>query len=135
MFPRGPRLNRQLCPTEYLSGTVRIVPTRWVFGGRCHCCVICSQCVSQLGGGGGYVGYIQKALEKGYLEHPGLHAVLTTCLRFWSVLEGSVLLAASLCQQAATMSAYKFTPRAIACPCLLDVASPATPSNTPQSVR
>ena len=23
------------------------------------------------GGGGGYVGYIRKALEKGYLEHPG----------------------------------------------------------------
>ena len=24
-----------------------------------------------------YAGYIQKALEKGYMEHPGLHAVLT----------------------------------------------------------
>ena len=30
----------------------------------------------------GYVGYIRKALEKGYLEHRGLHAVLTTCLIF-----------------------------------------------------
>ena len=28
--------------------------------------------------------YTRKALEKGYLEHPGLHAVLTTCLRFSS---------------------------------------------------
>ena len=37
----------------------------------------------------GYVGYIQKALEKGYLEHPGLHAVLTICLRFSSVLDGA----------------------------------------------
>ena len=40
------------------------------------------------GGGGGYVGYIWKALQKGYLEHPGLYAVLTTCLRFSSVLDG-----------------------------------------------
>ena len=32
------------------------------------------------------MGYIRKALEKGYLEHPGLHAVLTTCLRFSSLL-------------------------------------------------
>ena len=35
------------------------------------------------------MGYIQKALEQGYLEHPGLHAVLTTCLRFLSVLDGA----------------------------------------------
>ena len=28
------------------------------------------------------MGYIRKALEKGYLEHLGLHAVLTTRLRF-----------------------------------------------------
>ena len=32
------------------------------------------------------MGYIRKALEKGYLEHLGLHAVPTTCLRFSSVL-------------------------------------------------
>ena len=38
--------------------------------------------------GGGYVGYIRKALQKGNLELPGLHAVLTTCLRFLSVLDG-----------------------------------------------
>ena len=37
----------------------------------------------------GYVGYIRKALEKGYLEHPGLHAVLTICLRYSSVLDGA----------------------------------------------
>ena len=30
------------------------------------------------------MGYIQEALERGYLEHPGLHAVLTTCFRFSS---------------------------------------------------
>ena len=35
------------------------------------------------------MGYIQKALDKGYLEHPGLHAVLTTCLRFSSLLDGA----------------------------------------------
>ena len=38
-------------------------------------------------GGGGYVGYTWKALEKGYLEHPGLHTVLTICVRFSSVSE------------------------------------------------
>ena len=26
----------------YLSGTVLIMPTLWVFGGRCHCCLICA---------------------------------------------------------------------------------------------
>jgi hypothetical protein len=35
------------------------------------------------------MGYIWKALEKGYLEHLGLHAVLTTCLRFSSILDGA----------------------------------------------
>ena len=52
----------------YLSGSVGIAPTWWVFGGRRHCCLICAQCVSRRGG---YVGYIRKAVEKGYLEHPG----------------------------------------------------------------
>ena len=33
------------------------------------------------------MGYIRKALEKGYLEHLSLHAVLTVCLRFLSVLD------------------------------------------------
>ena len=35
------------------------------------------------------MGDIRKALEKGCLEHPGLHAVLKTCLRFSSVLDGA----------------------------------------------
>ena len=35
------------------------------------------------------MGYIQKTLEKGYSEHLGLHAVLTVCLRFSSVLDGT----------------------------------------------
>ena len=39
--------------------------------------------------GGGYVGYIRKALEKGFLEDPGLHPVLLTCLRILSVLDGA----------------------------------------------
>ena len=33
--------------------------------------------------------FIWKALEKGYLGHLGLHAVLTTCLRFLSVLDNA----------------------------------------------
>ena len=33
------------------------------------------------------MGYIRKAPIKGYSEHPGLHAVLTICLRFLSVLD------------------------------------------------
>ena len=33
------------------------------------------------------MGYIRKALEKGYSEHPGLLAGLTTCLRFSSVFD------------------------------------------------
>ena len=37
----------------------------------------------------GYVGYIRKALEKGYSEHPGLHAVLTVCLVFSSFLDSA----------------------------------------------
>ena len=35
------------------------------------------------------MGYIRKALEKGYLEHPGLHAIPTTSLRFLSVLDNA----------------------------------------------
>ena len=37
------------------------------------------------------MGYIRKALEKGYLEHPGLHAVLMICLRFSSILDDAHL--------------------------------------------
>ena len=54
----------------YLSGTVLNAPTRWVFSGRRHSCLICAHCVSHKGGGG-YMGNIQKALESSYLEHPG----------------------------------------------------------------
>ena len=35
------------------------------------------------------MGYIRKALEKGYWNTLGLHAVLTTSLRFLSVLGGA----------------------------------------------
>ena len=74
------------------------------------------------GGGGGYVGYIWKALEKGYLEHHasacGTDDMFEIFVRFGQGL-GPVFLAASFCQQAATMSAYKFT--------LRDVASPDAP--------
>ena len=35
------------------------------------------------------MGYVRKALEKGYLEHPGLYAVLTTCLSFSSFFDGA----------------------------------------------
>ena len=62
------------------------------------------------------MGCIQKALEKGYLEYPGLHVGPTICLTvcpFWIV---PVLLAASFCQQAASMSAYKVMPRVVASP-------------------
>ena len=58
-------------------------PTRWVFGGRRHYCLVSAPCVSRR------VEYIRKALEKGYSEHPDLHAVLTMGLRFSSVLDGA----------------------------------------------
>ena len=35
------------------------------------------------------MGYIRKALEKGYSEHPGLHAGLMTCLRFSFFLDSA----------------------------------------------
>ena len=54
----------------YLSGTTRKVPTRSVFRDQCHCYLICAHYVFHMGEGG-YVGYVRKALEKGYLEHPG----------------------------------------------------------------
>ena len=58
------------------------------------------------------MGYARKGLEKGYLEHPGVQHV-SDFRPFWTV---AVLLAAFCCQQAATMSAYKFTQRAVASP-------------------
>ena len=53
-----------------LSGTLHFAPTRWVFAGCRNCWLICAHCVSCRKGGGN-VGYIQKNLEKGYLEYPG----------------------------------------------------------------
>ena len=47
-----------------------------------------------------------KPLKRAIWNILGLHAVLTTCSRFSSVSDGPVFLAASFCQQAATMSAY-----------------------------
>ena len=35
------------------------------------------------------MGCIQKALKKGYSDHPGLHTVLTVCLRFRLFLDGA----------------------------------------------
>ena len=54
---------------RYLSWTVPIPPTLCVLRGPC--CLICAPLVSHKGGGGEGTGYIQKALEKGYLGHPG----------------------------------------------------------------
>ena len=61
-------------------------------------------------------GRFGKPLKRAIWNTLGLHAVLTTCSRFSSISDGPVFLAASFCQQAATMSAYKFTPRAVASP-------------------
>ena len=44
------------------------MPTRSVFRDQCHCYLICAHYVYHRAG---YVGYILKAFEKGYLEHPG----------------------------------------------------------------
>ena len=63
------------------------------------------------------MGYIRKALEKGYLEHPRSPACWTDDMSeirpFWTML---ALFAASFRQQAAAMSSYKFMPRAVASP-------------------
>ena len=72
----------------------------------------CPLCVPE---GGGMWGIFGKLLKRAIQNTPGLHAVLTTYLTFSSVLV-PVLLAASFCQQAATMPVYKFTPRAVASP-------------------
>ena len=34
-------------PCAYLSGTAGFMPIFWVFGGRCHCCLICANWVFQ----------------------------------------------------------------------------------------
>ena len=52
----------------YPSGTSMIVPILCVLGDCSPCCLICArECPV---GGGGYMGYVRKALEKGYLEQP-----------------------------------------------------------------
>ena len=64
-----------------------------------------------VGGGGGVCGWgiFGNPLKRAIWNTLGLHAVLTTCLIFSSVSDGPVFLAASFCQQAATMldGAYK----------------------------
>ena len=60
-------------------------------------------------------GIFGKPLNRAIWNTLGLHAVLTPCLIFSSVLD-SACVAASFCQQAITMSAYKFTQRAVASP-------------------
>ena len=72
--------------------------------------------VCPVGGGGCMWGIFRKPLKGAIWNTLGLHAVLTVCLRFSSFLDGGGLPAASFCQQAATMSSYKFTPRAVASP-------------------
>ena len=63
------------------------------------------------------MGYIRKALEKGYLEHPGSACCTDNMFElFVLLLTVPAFLAPSFCQQAATMSAYKFTPRSVASP-------------------
>ena len=60
------------------------------------------------------MGYIWKALEKGYLENP--RSACCTDDMFEIFVRFGVLLAASCFQQAAAMSSYTFTPRAVASP-------------------
>ena len=66
-FPDTPVRSKLI--RTYLSGMDRNMPTQCVFSDRCYCCLISAHCVYHRGGG--YVGYIRKTLEKGYLEHPG----------------------------------------------------------------
>ena len=90
-----------------------IVPTQWVFRGSAplfpH---LCPLSVPEVGVCGVYS---ESPLKRAIWNTLGLHAVLTTCLRFSSVLDDGCV-ACCLCQQAADMSAYKFTPRAVASP-------------------
>ena len=76
------------CTSSYLSGKLGIAPTRWVFGGRRHCCVICAHCAACRGGGGMW-GILGKALKRAIWNTLRLHAVLTICLRLLSVLDGA----------------------------------------------
>ena len=70
---------------------------------------------TECSGGRGMWGIFEKPLKRAIWNTLSLHSVLTTCFQpFWTM---PVLLAASFfCKQAATMSAYKFTPWAVASP-------------------
>ena len=89
--------------------------------------------------GGGGAGYIRKDVEKGYLEHPSLQSYTDDMFEIFVRYGRYPLLSASFCQQAATVSAYKSTQRAVASPdapqkplvrkrargCKLDASHPA----------
>ena len=61
-------------------------------------------------------GIFGKPLKRAISNTLGLHAVLTTCLRFLSVSDGACVACCLFFQQAAAMFSYKFTPRAVASP-------------------
>ena len=62
------------------------------------------------------MGIFGKPLKRAIWNTLGLHAVLTTCLRFLSHSDGACVACCLFFQQAAAMSSYKFTPRAAASP-------------------
>ena len=68
--PRGLGMGRVCSHNRISLGIGRFcansVGFRWSLSLLPHLCPLCVPC-----GGGGYVGYIRKALEKGYSEHPG----------------------------------------------------------------
>ena len=66
--------------------------------------------------GGCIWGIFGKPLKRATWNTLGLHAVLTVFLRFLSVSDTACVVCCLFCQQAAPMSAYKFTPRAVASP-------------------
>ena len=109
-LPHG-RYSADPMPSYISRGDGMIVPTWWVFGGRHLCCLICAHFVS---GRGGMWGRFRKPLKRASWNTLGLHVVLTTCLRFSSVLDTTRV---ACCLFLSTgLSAYKFTPRAIASP-------------------
>ena len=90
---KSPPENTDLLPTatqgqiachSYLSAPLPIVPTRWVFRGLPDSCRLS---VPERRGGGGMWGVFGKPLKKAIWNTLGLHAVLTICLRFLSVLD------------------------------------------------
>ena len=61
-------------------------------------------------------GIFGKPLKRAIWNTLGLHAGLTTCLRFSSLFDSACVACCLFCRQAATMSAYIFTQRAVASP-------------------